>query len=367
MEVSTVIIDSGGYSTRAGFGGDMEPQCIIPTVVGKPKSGSNSNHKDFFVGSQVFTQPSALNLKCPIIDREVTHFEEMTALWAHVFSQELKINTSEHPVLLTESPQNSRSAREKTTQIMMETFKVPAFYCAYPEVLSLYSSSQTSGCVIDAGETVTHILPVFQSFGMTHVIGKIGIGGRVLNGHLKKLLVKDGITLPSSNEREVVRDIKEQLCYVALDSNQEQSKFDTQSLSKSFTLPDGNEIKIGNHAFMCPEAIFNPEIAGVQSPGLAHVIADVIKSCDDDLRGMMMENIVLTGGTTMFPGITERLEKELSILMPQKCSIIAAPNRKNSAWVGGSVMTSLATFSQMWISQAEYQEVGSVIVNLKCF
>ncbi|EAY22239.1 Actin family protein [Trichomonas vaginalis G3] len=373
MEVSTIVIDTGAYSTRAGFGGDSDPQCILPTVIGRLKSPQDKAAaiatKDIYVGSEVFEQSKNLNLKCPISDRVISNIDEIEVFWQHIFSKELNINTSEHPVLMTESPQNTKIMREKVTQIMMETFKVPAYYTAYPGVLSLYANGMASGCVIDAGETITQILPVYQCFGMTHITGKVEVGGRSLNAYLKKLLNDHDITLPQQNEREIVRDIKEQLCYVATDFNNEVHNVDHESDSSIFTLPDGKQIVLGTQRFFCPELFFKPKSYGISSSSLTQSIFDVINKVDKDLRPLMYSNILLSGGSSMFPHFGERISNNLRGLLPPETNVLvqSPANRKNSAWIGGSVLVSLATFSQMWITKEEYDEVGPEVVNLKCF
>ena len=385
MEVSTIVIDTGAYATRAGFGGDSEPQCIIPTVIGRAKqiSGQPPPTKEIYTGSDVFTTTASLHLKCPIVDRIISNTDDVEKLWAHIFQKELNIQPEEHPVLMTESPQNTKQMREKTTQIMMETFKVPAFYLSYPEVLSLYSENKTSGIVIDAGETITHVLPVFQCFGMTHVVGRLDVGGRTLNAFLKKLIADGDIQLPQANEREIIRDIKEQLCYVPLQKAEKHEIDAGPEAAAKFSLPDGNSISLNKQRFYCPELFFNPQLSGAHDQGndsnsenqislstqqgLVQIIADTVSKVDDDLKDLMYENIYLSGGSSMFPGFAERIEKDLSRLVQHKVTVNAPTNRKYSAWIGGSFLVSLATFSQMWITKAEYDEVGTEIVNLKCF
>lgn len=79
--------------------------------------------------------------------------------------------------------------------------------------------------------------------------------------------------------------------------------------------------------------------------------------------------MVMSGGTTMYPGIPERLEKEMVTLAPSamKIKISAPEERKFSVWIGGSILSSLSTFQQMWISKPEYDESGPNIVHRKCF
>lgn len=368
MEVSTLVIDNGAYQMRAGLGGEKEPTIVIPSIIGRPKT-AQPNAKDFYVGADVFSQSSVMSLFCPIENKIITNFDDMEKIWSHIITNELKLEPETHPVLMTESPQNTKSAREKSLQIMMETLKVPAYYTTYPEVLSLYSAGLTTGVVVDSGETVTHIVPVYECFSMNHVLSRLDIGGRQINAYLKKVLMYNGIKLQTTKEREILTDIKEKLCYVAVDPDSDLQKIEhVNEIETTFKMPDGSVIQIGSQRFKAPEPLFDSQLISVQSPGLHQLINDTINKCDD-LKPLMYSTILLSGGTMMFEGMKKRVKKSVTELAPKdtKVSVVDPPNRKNAAWIGGSVLVSLATFSQMWITKAEYDETGPSIVNLKCF
>jgi len=207
-------------------------------------------------------------------------------------------------VLLTEAPLNPRTNRDTAAQIFFETFNVPALFTSIQAVLSLYASGRTTGIVLDSGDGVSHAVPVYEGFAMPSSIRRIDVAGRDVTEHLQMLLRKSGTVFHTSAEKEVVRIIKEKTAYISLDPKREEKEWASGGTAKSedYTLPDGSILKLGPERFRAPEVLFDPEIIGLEYPGIHQIIVDAINRTDLDLRKALYANIVLSGGSTLTRG-----------------------------------------------------------------
>jgi len=369
----TLVIETGSCMTKAGFSGDEAPTSVFPTVIGRPKYKQQllgGTRSDYNVGDEDLARVRGINLEYPIKHGIVKNWDDMVKIWHHTFYKELRVDPTEHSVVITGSPFDPMRNREKMGEIMFDTFNVPSLYLANTAVLSLYSTGRTTGIVVDSGDGATFTIPIYESISLPHGIERIDNGGRELTQYLKRLLRERGYRFTTQSEKKIVRNIKERLCYVAYDFDKEMlMASESTEIEREYTLPDGNIITIGNERFRCPELLFKPSLNHKSVPSIHEVLYKSISKCDIDIRKDLYANIVLSGGTTMFEGFADRLKKEVTELAPKTMTVkVVAPEEpKNAVWVGGSILSCLYIFPQMVITKGEYDEVGPRIVHHRCF
>lgn len=173
------------------------------------------NEQELFIGESAEKYRGVLKLNYPIEHGVVTDWDDMEAIWFHIFN-ELKVSPKEHPILLTEPPLNPFKNRIKTADIFFEKFAAPKIFFQQQAVLSLYARGKTSGLVLDCGDGVCHTSPVFEGFSINNAIMRIDMGGRDVTRHLQNLLRRSGYVFHTTTEFEIVRKIKEMQCYVSV-------------------------------------------------------------------------------------------------------------------------------------------------------
>ncbi|CAD8052192.1 unnamed protein product [Paramecium sonneborni] len=362
-----VVIENSSCNIRAGIVGDSAPRCCFPTEVKKLR---DCKQKRILIGNDIEDNLQNYQTCYPIQFGQITDWEAMEQIWHYIFETQLKISPSNHPVLLTKAPRNPKINQEKTTQFMFENFEVPFLHISYQTVLSLYSLGKTTGVILDSGEGITNCVPIYEGFQLSSQLQRLDVAGSSCTNYLSLLLKDEFLNISTPSQRnKIAKDIKESLCYVAQDPIAEDNKYlgNTSNYSQHI-LPDGYKLTIKEQKYQCPEILFNPKIAGYEMPGIHQITYKSIFQSDRDIQQQLYNNIVITGGTTLFPGLQDRLVKEINNLVQSpQTRVLVPPNRLNSTWIGGSIVSTLMNFKPFWITKHEYEEFGPQIAHIKCF
>ncbi|PWA95432.1 hypothetical protein CTI12_AA050290 [Artemisia annua] len=338
-----IVLDTGSGMIKAGFAGDDAPRAVFPSIVGKA-----GDQEDYVVGDAALVFGGHMVWSHPIEHGIVTNWDQMEKIWEHTFYKELLVKPEEHPVLFTEAALTPRRNRELSIQTMFETFNIPATFVAMTPLLSLYESGRVTGIVLESGHGVSQAIPIYEGDVLKHAIQRIKLAGADITNYLMKILMERNYRFIGAAQLDIVRDIKEMLAYVALDYEQQLETED--DVEKNYELPDGQVITIGQERFRCTEILFQPSIIGLDVDGIHDAIYNSIMMVKDGYKMReMFENIVLSGGSTMFAGIKDRLTKEMmgKANASMRVSVKADKYRKYRAWFGGSFISSLSTFQEV--------------------
>ncbi|KAK9075000.1 hypothetical protein SSX86_003319 [Deinandra increscens subsp. villosa] len=363
-DIRPLVFEIGSGSVKAGFAGEDHPRTVFPSIVGKSRHNVVGGQNDAYVGDEAISAGGHLTLNYPIKHGFASNWEEVEKIWHHTYYKALRVSPQDHPVLFTEAPLNPILNRE--------SFDAPAIFIAMQAVLALYANDRTTGITLHSGDGVSHVVPIYEGYALPHAILRSDVAGREMTTYLMKILTERGYMFTTTADREIVRDMKEKLAYVALDYEQEleDAKSSSSSIVETdYELPDGQVVTIGAERFRCPEVMFKPHLVGKEADGIHELIHNSIIKCHDEFWNSFYGSVVVSGGSTMFPGFADRLKKEVTALAPSGTDIevVSPPERKYSAWIGGSILASLSNFQRMWITKAEYDESGPSIVHKKCF
>jgi len=310
-----------------------------------------------------------LKITYPLENVIVQDWNDIDHIWNYTFKEKLKVKTSECKILLTEPPLNPHSNRIQMMQKMFETYQFQGVYLSIQAILTLYAQGLLTGVVVDSGDGVTHIVPVYEGFSLPAHTARLNVAGRDVTRYLIKLLLLRVYAFNRTADFETVRQMKELLCYVGYDLELEKKLADdTTVLVAKYKLPDGRVIRIGRERYMAPECLFTPALIDHECPGMSEALFNVINGTDLDLRQPLYDHIVLSGGTTMYPGLPSRLEKDLRHFYKTKlktgdkelkCRIEDPPRRKHMVFLGGAVLAYIMRDKDtFWVSRKEYQEKG---------
>lgn len=370
-----MILDLGTASVKAGICGESLPSVVFPTVVGIPAKRTNllkkkavepeAPTKAQYVGHEAMHHMHRSTLQYPIAHGIVQHWPNVEHILNHAF-EELALPPDETGVVLTVPPYNPKPCTEQLVATLFEAFSVPELAIVPSGVCALYASGRTTGLVLDSGEGVTHVTPVFDSFVVQSAANRLNNGGRQVTDHMKTIMFERGLNFTTPQDELLVRKLKEETCFVALDYEAELKMPNEEALLAKFDLPDGQTIEIGKERFRAPEILFSPSIVQNELPSVQEFCATAVKGCGIDIRRALLGNIVLCGGNTLFPGFGKRLEDEVLKAFPglYGCiKVIEASDRLFGVWAGASVVASLPSFSANVVKRDVYDEHGASIVH----
>ena len=394
-EERAIILDVGSGFTKAGFADEPTPSHVFLSVIGRPKYPPaliGPRYKDYYVGEEALKLRGIMRISYPLEHGIVKDWDGFKKLLEFAFTECLRVDPAKHPVLMTEPPLNPRDCREKIAEILFEEFRVPKLYVGMQALLAAYFAvpERMTGLIVDMGDGVCHAVPIYEGYALRHAIQRTNIGGRDITDYLARLIMHHrGVALTTTAEKEIVRDIKEKLCYVSLNPEAELAAIYGESERvreyvagappggeavapkpepAEYTLPDGSTVTLLEERFLAPEVLFAPGLIGRDEPSLPEMVFDAIMACDIDVRKTMVENIVLTGGSSLFPGLKERLEKELNTMLQEAgmkltVNIMTPENRQYAVWIGASKLAALPEFQKSWITREEYEREGPRIIH----
>ncbi len=361
-----IVLDIGSWTARAGLSGSSAPEQVFSAVVGRPLHVAVSDSTPAYCGRDALDRKAFLSLKSPLIGGNVSNWDDMEKLWSFAMEGALRLRPEEHCVIVTERPGTPKEQRDRSTHLFFEKFRVEGYYSMPSTLSSLFARGLTAGCVIDSGESGTHIQCINNGYTIAESLVALDVGGRTLTEYMAKMLFDRGFHV---SDHSAAVAIKEKYSFVSsqleADMNESINKL---TFTKSFTLPDGQSVALNSERFVCPEALFSPNFVGSKSPGIHVAVKQSIGKCGEEMRSKLYQNIVLSGGNTLFRRITDRLHREISNIVPSESSVTIQGqlDRVHYTWLGASVFSSLSTFRDMWISKQEYEEFGPSIIRRKC-
>mmetsp|Transcript_30967 Transcript_30967/g.100935 ORF Transcript_30967/g.100935 Transcript_30967/m.100935 type:complete len:425 (-) Transcript_30967:23-1297(-) len=415
-DISALVVEVGHHASRFGHAGEDAPlQCpsnagVLYAAEGEA-SGAGSGAgaasaaeakgeeakppREYYVGdSALGYRRDRMELRSCFADGQVCDWDHWERLIAHGVGSLMGARSEEHPIMLIEPSYNDRDSRYKMAEMLFETFHTPAAFLAKDAALACYANGRWSGVVLDFGAGFTKVVPVQDGFVMANALQRSPVAGNELDRFLVKVIqerhhtairplyeckrVEGGAaqirefprthpTYRTWAQEQVARQLKESLCRTSEVAFEEGSA--PQVPKVAFELPDGTTVTTGAERFMVPELLINPSPLGSgANPSLGKMFATAVYQCEPEFRKDLYNGVVVTGGSSAFPGFAERVGRELPQHLPEvgvRLKVLAATptERKVGPWLGGSILASLGSFHEMWVSRSEYQEHGNAVVD----
>jgi len=361
----TIVMDIGAYSSKVGFAGEDNPSLEFFTRVGKPKYQELDKKfmkldQELYVGDEI-QSVGLYKIYNPIQKGKIADWNYFRKLVDYAFYN-LRVDPTLVNVLFAIHPLFPSQDKKRLFEIFLEEIQCRAFYPILDTMLILYSGGFQTGLIVEIGESSTRIIPIYKGYIIDHAIEVLEIGGKFLTKYMGEIVENStGFSPDTSIRREIMRALKEKACFVSLDYKEDLRR--SSQYKKEYYLPDGSTITLSKERFIIPEILFKPKSNSEFKP-LHEAILDVLEKCDVDVRPKLLQKIFLSGGSSMFPNLKSRLYQELELELARRkkenlgIKIIAPRERRNSVWIGGSILAILPEFSDKWITRSSYFRNG---------
>ena len=358
-----IIVDIGTSTIKAGISGQEKPSLVFPNYFGEKKysksigSWEEDNKKNIIIGNDCNKYLGVIKLKYPLSHGIFNDIKDIESIFDYIYSN-LDIGITEikeHPVLIAEPILNPQENRINIAKVLFDKHKVENIFFASQPILSLFSTSSTSGAVLETGDGVTQSCIIYEGYAIPGSYKRINLGGKEVTEYLQYLLNKKGYELNNSDGFQITKKIKEELCEINNNNNNLENK--------NYKLPDRSIIEIRQERFLAPEILFNPLLREYEYPGIPEILFESINKTNLDLKLQLYDSILLSGGNTNIKGIKERIYKEIKKLAPKnaKVRLHTPSNPEYCSWIGGNIISSLEIAKEMWISLKKKKKKGDII------
>lgn len=397
--IQSVVVDVGTRNTRVGFSGEEAPRTMLRSCVGlpgtrRPRPTLLQHPFDIAIGDAAYNDSGLLSLTYPVREGHVYDYNALEKLLFYALVEEARVTPDTSPFLFLEPADQSRLDRERLCELLFESFNIPLAGLLTNTAATLYSSGRTRGLAIDSGAGRTCVAAVDEGYTLAHSVRSSSIAGEALTDELFAALRAAGYPLSTPADRDVVEAAKEALCRVSADAKDEEVRqVGTHSHpdpADGFILPDQERIFLLEHAYKVPEALFDntyltyttamsagrpttPTGYSQSNPivtkalrGWVDMLRDAAAAAPRFLVQTLYENVVLGGGSTLFPGTEQRVQREIADIAPKgvRATCVAFPERGTAAWMGASIWGCSSVFPDTCLSKATYDEQGSSVVHL---
>lgn len=409
---SPVIIDNGSGSLKIGCKDQADP-IEIDTLVGVPKypyvmidSAGGTSKRELYdikagdTGNFTVAKKPAVGkadeygrfrgvtkVEHPMIHGIIKDMEQMKVIWDYALRRvKLKPNDDSTQecddcdgdgknYLLTEAPLNPKNSREVMTELFFDTYKATGVYIGIQAVLALFATDTTTGLVVDIGDGVTHIVPIVEGYAIPHAIRRLDLGGRDLTQYLARMLSEEkenqGRYFMTSAELEIAKYIKENRGYVAFTGGRkdhfrvENEKYNAnpEDYLTMWKMPDDQLIRIQSEQYRVAEPLFHPDLIGVESAGISALMVDAVSVCDIDIRKKLFGKMLLSGGSSRFRNLPERIISEVDddprthLEVDEYVFIdIQDLKREYLVYSGAHKIAQLTEMDQLWFSRQDWDE-----------